>query len=139
MSWIVDPVSQVELWVPEYATPQRAIAREALRREGRLRQIRFFPDYCARWPLWDAETLDGLAIAAELSPGLRDALTLWREEFDRDFDPFAGWRTADQRDAWLLEGDRLLTRLERELWDSAEVVPHFRTYSSVREAGTDAR
>ena len=38
-AWVVDPVRQVELWVPDYATPDSAVRRAAVKREGLLRSV----------------------------------------------------------------------------------------------------
>ncbi|MDR5701702.1 hypothetical protein [Agromyces aerolatus] len=127
VTWIVDPESQVELWVPEYATPESVIVRESMRRDGTLTVVRVFPEWGTESPLWVSGPDDGV-IRAEpaLSEALRVALQSWVERWRTDFDVFSGWSSAERRESWFREGDLLASRLQQELWDFAEIVPEFR-------------
>ena len=50
---VIDPETQVELLVPSWATPESVVRREALKREGLLRRIRFWNEWGHAWPLWE--------------------------------------------------------------------------------------
>jgi hypothetical protein len=127
----VDPVTQVELRVPSYATPESAIRREALRRDGRLRIVRLVPERTASWPLWEAGSdyvdSDQYGLSEELQSALRHWTAHWEETFDID----TGWPVVGTWEAWADEGDLLADRLQHELWDVADVVAEHRTYSKV--------
>jgi|APHig2749369809_1036254.scaffolds.fasta_scaffold1161261_1 hypothetical protein len=42
VNWVVDPITQIELVIPPFASSERAIKRAALERDGGLRHIRFY-------------------------------------------------------------------------------------------------
>ncbi len=116
---VLDPVTQEELIVPEWSDDDATIARAAARRDGLLRQIRFFTDYSAALPLWGSNGYGGEeeGLSAALIRDLRD----WVARWERAFDPFDGWRDASLRDPWVVEGHLLADRVERELWTTAVV------------------
>ena len=51
-AWILDPVTQVELWVPDDVGTERAIQRAQLERAGELFALRIFPERGVEWPVW---------------------------------------------------------------------------------------
>ena len=121
---VVDPVSQVELIVPPYATPERTIARARLQREGRLRQLRFYPDGTYPWSLWEAGAENNMPSPAEL--GLSANLT---EELRRLFEDWSvNFRYDGPQDEafarrWRAKAAELTARLEEETYDFAQVLP----------------
>lgn len=128
MDRVVDPVTQVELVVPAFATPERAIERAALDRAGRLRRIRFFLDGTNPWPLWEDQgdtympTPRDLGLSDKLENDLRDWSASWNAHVRYNGDPIdPAWRRS-----WLHRGDELLGRVQEQVWDFAEVVPEHR-------------
>jgi hypothetical protein len=127
---VIDPVSQVELVVPVFATPERAIRRAALQRQGELRTIRFFPDWGHAWPLWENST-DGYDLCPEdldVSEKLAQDLRQWHDDWSASFARSLEWSTEKVAERWRQSGDQLLARLQEEVWDFAEVVGTHRTY-----------
>ena len=125
-SWVVDPVTQVELWVPPYGTPERAIHREARRRDGLLRVIEFYPD--GGWFLWEPAGDLSPLIPSDLglSEGLSSRMREWHDYWNTSFRLDAGWPNCELADRWECEGDLLLGQLREALWDVAEVVAKYR-------------
>jgi hypothetical protein len=127
---IVDPVSQVELVVPVHATSEQVIRREALRRDGQLREIRFFPDWGHASGLWESSG-DVQVLEPEdlrLSADLARAIEHWSQLWVNEFTPNMAWTSADLAESWRLEGDRLAARISAEVWRFAEVKASHRTY-----------
>lgn len=124
MTWVVDPETQVEVWVPVFATPGRALARERARREGRLRRIRLTPDFGHPWPLWceDSEPFDLTPEDLGLSVGLTAELRAWYDEWFAFHDPAVGWLGGHDAGPWKRQRTELRDRLAREVWDFAEVI-----------------
>ncbi|MGH1522696.1 hypothetical protein ACRAWC_00830 [Leifsonia sp. L25] len=123
----VDPTTQEELPVPSYSTVEATIARSAKRRAGELRTIRFFPDHCHDWPLWD--TCAGYTATPDeygLSEELVSALRRWYDEWEAAVGPGEGWRDPEDQQAWSERGDELAAWLTREVWDTAVVVAEHR-------------
>lgn len=125
--WVVDPVTQEEIAVPPYATAERAIDRAARARAGRLRAIRMFPDYGRDFPLWEngtgayTVTADDLGLSAELGEGLR----LWQQRWEEECLDSSAWSSERARLDWLRDGAGLCARLQREVWEFADVLPEF--------------
>lgn len=128
MTWIIDPSTQVELWVPLYATPGRAIRREARRREGELRTLRLHPDLGSDWPIWDEDALVIDTVIGQLSCKLRQDLQRWNQVWLHEFHHFRGWSSARVGEQWHAEGAELTSRLQEETWEIADVVPMFEMY-----------
>jgi hypothetical protein len=125
---VVDPVSQVELVVPPFASPERAINRAALDRDGGLRRIRFYPDGTNPWPFWEDEgelfmpTPGDLGLSSELETDLRDWYNSWNANVRYGGEPLdPAWLTP-----WLARGDELAARVQEQVWDFAEIVPEHR-------------
>lgn len=127
---VLDPVTQVELEVPSFATPESTIERAEKRRQGELRTIRLSPDWAHEWPLWELGS-DKYAIDPgdlSLSDDLVSDLRAWHDHWEISFTPSMRWSTDAEGDQWRLRGDQLLDRLEQELWLEAEVVGAYRRY-----------
>jgi len=125
---VVDPVSQVELIVPSFASPERTIERATLERRGGLRRIRFYLDGTNPWPFWEDHsdtympTPADLGLSPELESDLRDWYDSWNVSVRYNGDPVDPvWL-----DAWLLRGDELVGRVQEQVWDFAEVIPEHR-------------
>lgn len=125
--WVVDPITQEEIAVPPYASAEQAIRRAAMKRSGRLRFIRMFPDYGRDYPLWEngsgnyTVTADDL----ELSTPLADALRCWQQRWDDECLDSSAWSSEQARLDWLRDGEALCERLQHEIWEFAEVVREF--------------
>ncbi|WP_130177837.1 hypothetical protein [Cryobacterium sp. SO1] len=130
-SRVIDPVTQVELLVPAYGTPERAIRRAALRRDGLLRAIQFYPDWPHPWPLWD-ESGEVSAEDLGLSDALREDLRRWGDEWNTTYRYDTGWPSVAARDVWMNEGDALAERVQREVWDIADVRAEHRGFQEFR-------
>ncbi|WP_431246665.1 hypothetical protein [Leifsonia xyli] len=112
-------MDQVEVEVPPFATPERALARYARRRDGDLRTIRFFPDAGNAGSLWEVGSASYVVDPAELQLSealLRDLFT-WHDEWERA--TFGG--VALPAD-WERRGDDLLGRVRQEAWDLADII-----------------
>ncbi|HEY8319349.1 MAG TPA: hypothetical protein VIG76_11000 [Amnibacterium sp.] len=101
------------------------------------REIRFFPDWGHRWPLWgsllhDEITLSpaDLSLSAELTADLRAWYDFWDEHLDPDPLPprVPGWDADRNRRTWLLAGEELARRLAIELGDDHTSVASFQSY-----------
>ena len=125
--WVVDPVTQEEIAVPEYATDESAIARAAAKRSGRLRSIRLFPEYCRDYPLWESGSDNYTVTAADLglSTELGEGLRLWQERWHEECLDSSDWSSEQARLDWLRDGAALCERLQFEVWDFAEVLREF--------------
>ncbi|KQW05526.1 hypothetical protein ASC66_11050 [Leifsonia sp. Root4] len=125
--WVVDPVTQEEIAVPPYASAEQAIRRAAMKRSGRLRFIRMFPDYGRDYPLWENGSGNYTVTAAdlELSTPLADALRRWQQRWDDECLDSSEWSSEQARLDWLRDGAEMCARLQREVWDFAEVLPEF--------------
>lgn len=124
----VDPITQEELSVPSFSTVEATIARNAKKRAGDLRTIRFFPDHGHDWPLWD--TRAGYTATPHeygLSEELVCALRRWYDEWVAAVGQGDGWRDAERQQDWIDRGDRLAARLAKEVWATADVIVEHRT------------
>ncbi|WP_146073499.1 hypothetical protein [Cryobacterium sp. N22] len=126
---VVDPVTQVELVVPVYGTPERAIRRAALAREGLIRTIRFYPDWPHLWPFW-GEKGEVSAEDLGLSESLQEDLRRWFEKWNATFRYDTGWPTAATGEAWMSVGDDLVYRVQQEVWDFADVRAEHRGFQT---------
>lgn len=124
MRVVIDPETQVEVMVPEFATPDAVLRRERLRRAGGLRRLRFAPDWGHPWPLWliGSEPFNASPADLGLSEELAAEIRRWHDEWLEHFDPFAGWKPGSSLDAWERRGEAIRAGLERELFDSTELV-----------------
>ncbi|MFJ3394367.1 hypothetical protein [Leifsonia aquatica] len=95
--------------------------------EQKPRDVRLFPDWGHRWPLWEAEP--GPDMSPEdygLSPGLTVRMRRWYDEWFDHFNPGGGWDDPDLGRAWLAEGGRLAHDLRVELGDGFTVEEGYR-------------
>lgn len=122
-SWVVDPVTQVELEVPAHGTADEAIWRAARKRMGLFRTVQFYPDHCRDYPLWenDADNCTPDASDLGLSAELAQALQQWQALWNTGRHYASGWSSDQQRREWEHDGDLLCERLREELWLVAEV------------------
>lgn len=125
---VVDPVSQIELVVPPFATPERAIARAALDRAGQLRRVRFYLDGTNPWPFWEdagesfTPTPQDLGLSPDLEADLRQWYGSWNAHVGYNGDAVdAAWLRS-----WLAVGDELVCRVQEEVWDFMEIIPEHR-------------
>ncbi|MFF1876653.1 hypothetical protein [Leifsonia sp. NPDC058230] len=125
ISWVVDPVTQIELLVPEWTTPESVIERAARHRAGRLLDIRLLVEWGVGWPVWgvvggeiDAETLG-------LSKELQDELLQWTSFREHHLNITSGWSSSADQDTWMRRGHELEEWLQREAWDIADVRREF--------------
>lgn len=125
---VVDPVTQVELLVPEGISSWRAIERARKARDGELRSIRLFVDWGHAYPLWESGTdkygmePDDYGLSAELAA----RLLAWTDTFFDHLVPESGWDTLEREQVWHAEGETLADLLELEVYDIAEVQREFR-------------
>lgn len=127
--WVIDPLTQVELPVPTYASPESTVQRAALERAGGLRVIRFFPEWTQEWPLWEDETGPSDPDALGLSSELRGQLRSWNDYWVSHFDQSRGWPNAQAFEDWAGEGDSIAQQLQREVWHFADIHAEHRMYS----------
>ncbi|MFC4241804.1 hypothetical protein ACFOYW_00340 [Gryllotalpicola reticulitermitis] len=101
------------------------------------REIRFFPDWGHRWPLWGSALLDELTLSPSelgLSAELAADLRAWWDFWDSHLDPdpplpaTAGWDDDLNRRVWLLAGASLQARLAAELGKDFCVIASFHSY-----------
>lgn len=122
---VVDPVTQLELPVPDWATPEDVIARAARERAGELIQLYLFVEWTVTWPVWevggDEVDSDSLHLSAELS----DALRGWVSFRDHHLEIDSGWSSDEDRDWWRHRAHELEERLERESWKVARLHRRF--------------
>ncbi|PPF78438.1 hypothetical protein C5B99_00620 [Pseudoclavibacter sp. Z016] len=121
---ILDPVTQVELIVPDGISRDDAIEHARLRRAGKLRRLRLFPDWGHDYSLWG----DGGAMSPEhfgISDGLAERLREWTAFWAARADPFEPWTDLETLHAWWQEGLSLATDLQRELYKTTVVIPEF--------------
>lgn len=119
---VVDPATQVELPVPAFSDPESTVVREAKRRSGELRTVRFFPDHGHRWPLWDPSV--GYTAGPEdfgLSVALTRDLREWYDAWEAAVGPAEPWKDPVAEREWEDRGDVLAVRLAAEVWDFAIV------------------
>jgi hypothetical protein len=120
-SWILDPITQVELWVPEGRDPSSAIRRAQLERDGMLISVRLLPEHGVSWPIWQR----GVGLLDEnslpLSAGVNAALREWSLFWETHLGLNGEWSSADDRDWWVRRANELEDALERELWDFAVI------------------
>lgn len=121
-SWIIDPITQVELWVPEGISTERVMTRAERVRAGEVFTVRLQPERGVRWPVWRVG--HGLAEegSLELSAGLNSALTEWALVWETHVTLWGEWSSEADRDQWLRRKRELEDLLERELWDVALVI-----------------
>lgn len=122
-SWVVDPVTQEEIWVPPSCSGDEAIRRAARLRDGELAVVRMFPEHTVRWPLWVPGEGPVAPTTLGVSTGLSERLAAWNAAWERR--AVSAW-TPDEEAQWLAEGDELAAQLQAELWESAEVRVEYR-------------
>lgn len=123
-SWTIDPVTQVELYVPSWSTPDRVVARAAVKRDGRLRLIRFSNDWTHPWPLWEpgSERYNSLPEDLGLSVELAADLQAWHAQWELEGSRPNPWSKVGALTAWEIEGERLAEALQEEVWEFADVL-----------------
>lgn len=91
---------------------------------GARRQIRFFPDYWRRYPLWengtDKYTMDPSDY--DLSESLATRLEAWMTHWEDNFSPDHGWRSPKAKEESRRRGDALVADLRAEVSDFADVL-----------------
>lgn len=120
-TWVTDPVTQVELWVPEGCDTRSAIRRAQLEREGKLISVRLRPEHGVSWPIWEREVglLDENSLP--LSPAVNAALREWSLFWATHLGMNGEWSSADDHDTWARQARELEDALEIELWGLAVI------------------
>jgi hypothetical protein len=94
------------------------------------REIRFFPDWGHRWPLWGTALEDELLLTPtdlSLSRELTDDLRAWWDFWDAHLQPDPpgptepGWDSDQNRRVWIAAGHMLAQRLSQELGPEYEL------------------
>ncbi|GEB24088.1 hypothetical protein BAURA63_02204 [Brevibacterium aurantiacum] len=87
-------------------------------------EIRFFPDWGRKEPLWSHDTWDiavrtsDLPISMELAHDLHSYMDFWGDHFD----PFDDWDSESSRAHFAAEGSRLIHELKEQLSGYAVIV-----------------
>ncbi|MFG6504563.1 hypothetical protein [Microbacterium sp. P05] len=95
------------------------------------REIRMFPDYGRRYPLWGNSTPTwdvGYTTSSEtygLSDELAEDLEGWQSYFEAHANPFEGWDSDTNLGKWLRDGEWLAKRLQDEVQSFADVKREF--------------
>lgn len=98
---------------------------------NKLRNLRLFPEYGTKWPIWDAED-DDTAHTLDLTEAVRVDMLRWVEEWEQGYNYLRGWTSPKRRDAWFLEGDDIAQRLRNELSGIATIEARYRqSYDAV--------
>ena len=120
-TWVPDPITQVELWVPEGFDPRSAIQRAQANRDGLLISIRLLPEHGVSWPIWQRGVglleENSLPLSPVLNAELRDWSSFWATHLGMDGE----WSSADDRDWWVRRARELEDALEIELWEVAVI------------------
>ncbi|WP_181129937.1 hypothetical protein [Rathayibacter sp. AY1E1] len=122
---VVDPVTQIEWIVPPFATEEDTLARARADREGRLADLRLYPDHGAEYPLWAVDGPIDDPGAIGVPEALHGPLLRWQELWAAGCDVFEGWRSAEAEKRWLALGRELHTELEAALWLTTRVLACF--------------
>jgi len=92
-------------------------------------EIRFFPDWGRKEPLWSHDTYDivvktsDLPISEELASGLHEYMDFWEDHFNPVVDyPESVWDSEENRLWFAQEGDRLISELTDELIGKATIL-----------------
>ncbi len=124
-NWVVDPVTQVELRVPDGFEPGSVIRRAQRERDGLLISVCLLPEHGVAWPVWQR----GEGLLAEnslpLSPSVDQALRAWSAFWEAHVDMDGNWSSPEDRSAWLRDARDLEDALERELWEIASIERNF--------------
>ncbi|NYF14887.1 hypothetical protein HDC34_003222 [Pseudoclavibacter sp. JAI123] len=121
---LLDPVTQVELIVPDGISDADAIEHARLRRAGELRHLRIFPEWGLDCFLWADEG----AVDPEhfnITPKLADRLREWAAHWEDLGNPFTECTDLDALDTWCQQGLILATNLQQELYMTTTVIPQF--------------
>ncbi|WP_153038810.1 hypothetical protein [Rathayibacter tanaceti] len=115
---IIDPFTQEELLVPEWATDEDAIQRASARRSSAWRVLNIFPEWGHDWPIWEAGVShDGSdADDLELPASLRQEISEWYREWAEKTRPMIGWDNHDDRTRWVQHGNALFDQVEKSVW-----------------------
>lgn len=87
-------------------------------------EIRFFPDWGRKEPLWSDDTDDivvrtrDLQITSELADDLHKYMDFWQDHFDPDAD----WDSQGNRRHFAQEGHRLIQELSTQLKGKATIL-----------------
>lgn len=91
-----------------------------------MREIRYFSDWGAKYPLWENGTdkyvmePSDYGLSPELGKALRNCVQFWNAHFIETVDSFE-WDSNENKEYFEAEGDRLIRRLRDEVQDSALV------------------
>ncbi len=121
---LLDPVTQVELIVPDGISDADAIKHAALRRAGKLRRLRLSPEWGTGCFLFS----DGGGADPEhfnITPNMADRLRNWAARWEALGNPFKECTDLDALDTWCQQGLTLSIELQRELYMTTVVVPEF--------------
>jgi hypothetical protein len=126
--WVVDPSTQEELWVPVWANASDARTHAELKRSGRLRTIRMYPDTTSESVLWeshdgDVDPIDYSELHLDLA--LQDALRDWSGRWRAFHAAGDGWKQTRSADIWANEGEGLREAVAKAVWPQWEVVNEF--------------
>ncbi|MFB9285747.1 hypothetical protein [Pseudoclavibacter helvolus] len=121
---LLDPVTQVELVVPDGISDADAIEHARLRRAGKLHRLRLSPEWATDCFLF----ADDGGVDPEhfnITPKMADRLRGWAAHWEELGNPFTECTDLDALDAWCQQGRILATDLQRELYMTTVVVPEF--------------
>ena len=121
---LLDPVTQVELVVPDGISDADAIKHARLRRAGQLRHLRLSPEWGTGCFLFS----DGGGADPEhfnITPNMADRLRKWAAHWEELGNPFTECTDLDALDTWCQQGLTLAIALQRELYMTTVVVPEF--------------
>ena len=99
------------------------------------REIRFFPDWGHRWPLWGSLREDELCLTPAdlaLSEPLTADLRAWWDFWDVHLQPDPpaparpGWDSEQNQRVWMAAGDALAVRLGEELGPDHDLRSQYR-------------
>ncbi|HCG54945.1 MAG TPA: hypothetical protein DEW39_02055 [Brevibacterium sp.] len=89
-----------------------------------MREIRFFPDWGRKEPLWESDAYDyavrgsDLSISPQLQADLRSYMRFWHEHFHEEDE----WDSVLSKNHFSDEGSRLIRELSEQLKGCAVIV-----------------
>lgn len=94
----------------------------------KLREIRYFPDFGRKYPLWESGTEKyamgpwDYDLSNGLASGLRELMELWSSHFTDKHGPEFEWDSVENERRYWDQGDQLLEKLRSEVADIAIVL-----------------
>lgn len=95
-----------------------------------MTRLSLWPEWGRKWPVWGAQP-SGLAISADLRRRLEYWALIWNVNWG---DRVPRWSDEDLGDAWIAEGNALLTSLREELGSDYTVEGSFDIYKGDQSA-----